>query len=107
MLKLEIESVENGYIIKTLSFERNEDTGVEGYICDGTEVIEANEFKKPDEEEIEIFKTKDPDKVALAYLLTKVGETFGPYYDKYKTDNLSITFDRLGSRAPEKDEQET
>jgi len=78
-----IEKVENGYILKS----RGEDSEAEVFEATATD------------DDYERFKTTDDDKVALGKLLERVAEHFGELYDKWKDDNLEITFSKKGSKV--------
>lgn len=76
-----IKKVNNGFIF-------------EPHTYDEIEVIEETATQ----EDRELYKTGDEEKIALGKLLSRVAEYFGVEYDKWTEDNLSITFDRKGSK---------
>jgi hypothetical protein len=78
-----VEKTSNGYILKNKYLYEVNDKGVEIYLTE-TEVIEEQE---------------SDEKECLKRLLERVAETLGFVYDKYGKENISITFDRKGSKV--------
>lgn len=76
-MKLIIEDTRNGYIVK----ERVEDD-------DGKHHYEKDVIE-------EIVDERE----TLKVLLEMVAERFGIFHDKYKSDNLNITFDKKGYKV--------
>lgn len=83
MMKIQIESIENGYIISY--YEDEED-------ANGNLVKEE---KREVFEELDVFEGENE---TMVRLLTRVADFFGVTYDKYKENNLNITFDKKGHK---------
>jgi hypothetical protein len=100
MIKIEIETTDNGYIVKTFSLHGDEERGEElKYGLDESRVFQMDRATDQEEHEHDCFKTKNEEKIALGYALAHIAETLGVMYDRYSSDNLSITFDRKGSKV--------
>jgi hypothetical protein len=80
---IQIEKVENGYIVEVLGEEK------QVFVCEET----------CQEHEDEQYKTDDCEDIALGKMLYYVAEFIGGYnYDKWSNSNLNITFDKKGSK---------
>lgn len=82
MLEIKIEKVEDGY---TLSWHEEID---DGKWEEKKKVVFGSDCTDQEEHE------------GLKNLLFTVAEYFGEHYDKWKDDNLNITFDRKGHYTP-------
>lgn len=96
MAKILIESLDNGYVIETSYKDINEETGQYKWVVDSEVVI--SEPDEPSEYEKDLFKTNDPSKVAIGRLLLNISDLFLSD-DRYGKENISITFDKKGSKA--------
>ena len=92
MIKLEITTTDNGYVLET--FSQNEEGKLE---LTSTKVFEEKETIS--DEDAEFLKTTNGDNIALGYLLYAVAESVGYQHDKYGYDNLAIHFAEEGSHA--------
>ena len=75
MNKIEIEKINNGYII---SWEEE--------FADGTY-------------NTQVFETKDSDKDTLTELFYFIAEHFGAHYDKFGSENLNIKWNKKGTKC--------
>jgi len=88
MNKITIEKISNGYIVyDKYEIEDNK------YQIDKTVIEELDNCEMDDE-----FKTNDDELITLGKLLKTIAEKYGYNYDKFKENNLSITFDKKGSK---------
>jgi len=88
MNKITIEKILNGYIVyDKYEIEDNK------YQIDKTVIEELDNCEMDDE-----FKTNDDELITLGKLLKTIAEKYGYNYDKFKENNLSITFDKKGSK---------
>lgn len=103
--KITIEKVENGYILswqeeREIEFSENpNEFGREPFIeqkhCkEQKEVIEEDEITN----NIDRIIYKDGEKQAMTKLLFRIAEFFGIQYDKFKEDNLKITWTEVGHK---------
>jgi hypothetical protein len=86
---IEIAKLDDGsFIIKTYQWERTEDDGRKVY-TDTLETVEADD--KSDNE-------------TLKKLLFAISEKCGYMYNKYGKENMNITFDKLGHKIDNENE---
>ncbi len=88
MWKLEIEKVDNGFVLKS---PRETEDGEEI----DTEVVEVT----CDTSDADRYETDDEEKITMARLLEKVSEHFGVNHDRFNKQNLNIKFNKLGSKV--------
>ena len=77
---IEIKEVSNGFIVKQIYCESVNDNGVELF-AENVKVIE------------------DGDRTALKRLLEQIAEWMGHDYDKFGSENINITFDKVGHKC--------
>lgn len=82
MMKIEIEQTQNGYIL------REDSTSFGGEV------------------ETRVFEAYESDKQAFAALVMQMAESLGFLHDRFKNDNLRISWDALGSKYVENDEED-
>lgn len=83
MTKIQIESIENGYILSW--YEDEED-------------VNGNVVKEEKKEVVEELDVLEGENETMVRLLTRIAEHFGITYDKYKENNLNIAFDKKGHK---------
>ena len=79
-----INKADNGYVVEVHGEEK------QTFVCE-----ETNQTHEEEQ-----YKTTDSEEIALGKMLYYVAEFIGGYnYDKWSKSNLNITFDKIGSKV--------
>ena len=83
-----IEKISNGFVVRTWSWEDDNETTGE---------------KIHNQEAVGITDESDDEKKVLSDLLYTIAEFTGYHYDKYGKENLKISFDKKGHKLGDED----